>query len=70
MAVPFVQGHLRNEKISVEVETKCQHCEQALGITIDSEMEISVREVDAQPLVFMPDIDWTHFTEPTIIDAY
>jgi len=33
-------------------------------------MQISVREADANPLVFMPDIDWDHFAERTIIDSY
>ncbi len=41
-----------------------------LHLTIDSNMQVSVRELDANPLVFMPDIDWNNFTEQTIIDAY
>jgi hypothetical protein len=33
-------------------------------------MNVSVREQGAVPLVFMPDVDWDHFSERTIIDAY
>jgi hypothetical protein len=65
-----VQGHLRKEYISIEVTTKCKHCDRVLHLTIDSNMRVSVGETDANPLVFMPDIDWKNFTEQNIIDSY
>lgn len=70
MAVPFVQGQLRKEYVSVEVETRCKHCGRALHQAIDGDMHVSVREADASPLVFMPDVDWDNFAERTIIDSY
>jgi hypothetical protein len=70
IATPFVQGQLRNEYISIEIETKCRHCDQIMHIVIDSNMRVSVREDKAAPLIFMPDIDWDHFAKRTIIDAY
>ena len=69
MATPFVQGHLRNEFVSVEIETKCKHCNQDIHITVDSAMQFSVVE-HAAPLVFMPDTDWEHFNQRSIIDTY
>ncbi|HYK86705.1 MAG TPA: hypothetical protein VEV19_15150 [Ktedonobacteraceae bacterium] len=65
-----MQGHLRHESLSVEIATACADCGQPLHITLDSELRWSIQEQDATPYVFMPDIDWNHFTEPTIIDAY
>ena len=65
-----MQGKIRNEDVSVEVETKCRHCDQVMHLTIDSDLRISVREEEAVPLAFMPDVDWEHFAERTIIDAY
>jgi len=65
-----VQGQLRKEYFSIEVETKCKHCDQVMHITIDSNMQVSVRQSGADPLVFMPDIDWNSFAERTIIDSY
>jgi hypothetical protein len=65
-----VQGNLQNKLVSVEIETKCKHCEQSLHILADSSMKVSVREQEAAPLVFMPDVDWDHFADRTIIDAY
>ncbi len=70
MAVPFVQGQLRNEPLSVAVETECAHCGQPLHLTVDSQMGHQVSETGAEPLVFQPQIDWSTFTEPNIIDAY
>jgi hypothetical protein len=52
------------------VETKCHHCGQSLHLNVDSSMQITVQEQVAEPWVFMPDMDWEHFAERTIIDAY
>jgi hypothetical protein len=41
-----------------------------MHINIDSDMQVSVREEQAVPLVFMPDMDWDNFAERTIIDSY
>jgi hypothetical protein len=65
-----VQGHLRNETLSVEIETSCAHCNRPLHITLDSNLRWNLKEQDATPFVFMPDIDWSRFTGATIIDAY
>jgi len=65
-----VQGQLRKKYVSIEVETKCKHCGQVMHLTIDSNMQISVCEPDAKPLVFIPDLDWVNFAEKTIIDSY
>ena len=65
-----MQGQLRKEYVSIEVETKCKHCDHTMHFTIDSDMRVSVRESGANPLVFMPDIDWNNFAERTIIDSY
>jgi len=41
-----------------------------MTITIDSDMKFSVLDKGAEPLVFMPQVDWETFAEPNIIDAY
>jgi len=33
-------------------------------------MQIAAHEMDATPLVFMPDMNWNTFAEKTIIDSY
>ena len=70
MATPFVQGFLRKEVISIEVATTCKHCDQVLHLTVDSNLQVTVGESDANPLVFLPEVDWANFTGQNIIDAY
>ena len=70
MAVPFVQGQLRNEKISAKIKTECAHCQQPIHMTVDSESNYELHANDAQPLVFGPHINWETFAEPNIIHAY
>ncbi|MFN8372725.1 MAG: hypothetical protein U0694_07590 [Anaerolineae bacterium] len=54
IALPFVQGHLRQEYIAGLIETECAHCQQPLHIELDSEMQFAVRETEARPLFFAP----------------
>lgn len=72
IATPFVQGGIRKEPLSYEIETECAHCGQPLHLTIDSDLRHQVSEASAgaEPLVFQPLIDWATFTEPNIIDAF
>jgi hypothetical protein len=65
-----VQGQLRKEYVSIEVKTMCKHCDQVIHFTMDSNLRVSVCESDANPIVFMPDMDWNNFAERTIIDSY
>lgn len=54
----------------MEVSTECAHCGQPLHILIDSDLRYRVSQEGAEPLVFQPLIDWTTFSEATIIDAF
>jgi len=54
----------------VTIETVCAHSDRPMRITLDSEMKVSIDDQGAEPLVFMPQVDWAHFSEPNIIDAY
>ena len=70
MAAPFVQGRLREEYLTVAIETQCAHCGEAMHIDLDSELKYRVRENDARPLMFEPRVDWDTFEEPNILHAY
>jgi hypothetical protein len=41
-----------------------------MRISLGSDMQDPVHDEGATPLVFMPQVDWQSFAEPTIIDAY
>jgi len=65
-----VQGRLRGEKLTIEIESECAHCGRTLHICVDSELNSQVREKGAEPLLFEPDVDWKTFKGANIIDDY
>jgi len=68
--VPFVQGHLRGERLYCVIATECAHCHQPIHIEIDSELEYNVVEKGAEPLVHVPLVDLGKLEEPSIIDRF
>ena len=70
MATPFVQGQLRDETLTIDIETSCGHCDRKINIRLDSDGKWDLQQTDAAPLVFEPSIDWKTFTKPNIIDDY
>jgi hypothetical protein len=68
--VPFVQGQLRGERLSVAVTTECEHCSQPMHIEMDSEGGFRVQEEGADPLTFVPMVDHSKLTDPCITDAF
>ena len=67
--MPFVQGHLRNESISITIETECAHCSRPIQLELDSESNFRVVKGD-EPLVFVPLVDFEKLKDPSIIDAF
>jgi hypothetical protein len=68
--MPFVQGHLRRESLAVTFATECGHCHRALKIEIDSELQYRVDEQEADPLVFVPLVDFAKLKDLSIIDSF
>ncbi len=69
-AAPFVQGRLRNQYLTVVVQTECAHCKTPMELTIDSDCNYTVKEKECHPVVFMPDIDLLNLNDENIIDAF
>ena len=65
-----MQGQLRGEDLSFTIETSCAHCGQPIHIEIDSELNYSVVENGAVPLVHVPMVDLHKLEDPSIIDAF
>jgi hypothetical protein len=65
-----VQGQLRNEKLSFQIDTACAHCNRAIHIEIDSDLHITANESGADPMVFVPMADFDRLEDPSIIDAF
>ena len=67
--MPFVQGHLRNEPVSVAIRSECAHCGRPLELEVDSELRHRVAG-DADPLIFVPLVDFEKLKAPSIIDDF
>jgi hypothetical protein len=65
-----VQGQLRKEKLSCQIDTICAHCNQAMHLEIDSDLHITAMEAGAAPLIFVPMVDFDQLEDPSIIDAF
>jgi hypothetical protein len=65
-----VQGCLRNEPVAATIRTRCARTGRELTIDIDADGDIEVREKDASPLLFEPQIDWERFEKPHILDDF
>jgi hypothetical protein len=65
-----VQGRLREESISVTIDSVCAHCDYPIEIKMDSDMNYKVTQENADPLIFHPQIDWGSFSAPNIISQF
>ena len=65
-----MQGRIRNQALSVDVESECAHSGRSLRLTVDSELRFGLRDETAEPLVFSPQVDWATFEEPNITHAF
>jgi hypothetical protein len=70
IATPFVQGRLRGEPLSVVVETECAHCGAQLRLEVDNNLDFRTLTDGAEPLVYVPQVDFARLTDPSIIDAF
>jgi hypothetical protein len=68
--MPFVQGHLRKEPLSVSVASECAHCAQPIHLEVDSELKYRIEEKEADLLVFVPTVNFGELTEPSIVDVF
>jgi len=65
-----VQGQLRKENLTFTIQTECAHCGKEIRIEMDSQLNYSVSEPNARPLIFVPMVDFGKLEDPSIIDAF
>jgi hypothetical protein len=65
-----VQGQLRREKLTVQIDTECGHCHASLHLEVDSDLNYRVQEAEAAPLLFVPMMNLRKLKAPSIIDAF
>ena len=68
--MPFVQGQLRHESLTVTFASECAHCGRALRIEIGSDLTSRVDAAAAGALVFVPMVDFAKLRAKSIIDDF
>ncbi|MFI5393982.1 MAG: hypothetical protein ACHQ9S_00490 [Candidatus Binatia bacterium] len=68
--MPFVQGHLRHESLTVTFASECAHCGHPLRIEIDSNLSYHVDPAAAGALIFVPMVDFAKLRAKSIIDDF
>ena len=63
-----MQGQLRQEPVSVLVETSCAQCGQSVRFTVDDKLTYTFD--GAEPILFVPHVDFARLRDPSIIDAF
>ena len=56
--------------MSVVIATECAHCSEPMHIEVDDQLEYRVREEGAEPVVFIPQVDFQALEDPSIIDSF
>lgn len=53
----------------MDVSSRCAHCSETLNFTIDSDMNVNVRQ-DTEPMVFVPEVNLFDLEDPSIIEVF
>jgi hypothetical protein len=65
-----VQGQLRQDTLSVIVNTECAHCSRPMEIEIDSDLNYTVNKEGFEPIIFVPDVNLFKLEDESIINAF
>lgn len=68
--MPFVQGQLRHESLTITFLSACAHCERPLQLEIGSDLNYRVDPEARGALVFVPMVDFAKVRARSIIDDF
>ncbi|MBU1713863.1 MAG: hypothetical protein KKD47_12300 [Proteobacteria bacterium] len=58
------------EDVTITVDTECAHCQRPMQLMIDSDMKCRCREIDCNPIIFVPEVDFGRLKDSNIIEAF
>jgi hypothetical protein len=67
--MPFVQGRLRRESLSIAFESECGHCGRPLRFEVTDRLDLQVPEA-ANALVFVPLVNFAKLKDVSIVDSF
>jgi hypothetical protein len=65
-----VQGKLRNEPLSFDVESECACCTKPIRFTMRHDLSFTLDAPESDPLFFVPMVDFTKLKASSIIDHF
>jgi hypothetical protein len=54
----------------VEVESECAHCSKPMHMRIDSDLNYQTGEEGCEPIIFVPDVNFSKIEDKCIIHAF
>jgi len=66
----LVQGRLRDQPLSFDVESECACCARPIRFRIGHDLEFTLEDPSCDPLFFVPMVDFTRLRAPSIIDGF
>ena len=70
MATPFVQGKLRNEPLSFDVESECACCKEPIHFQMSHDLSFTLADPGSAPVFFVPIVDFTRLKAPSIVERF
>ena len=65
-----MQGKLRNEPLSFQVESECACCSEPIRFTMRHDLSFTLEDPASDPLFFVPMVDFTKLKASSIIDDF
>jgi hypothetical protein len=65
-----VQGRLRNQPLSFEVESECACCGKPIRFSMRHDLSFTLGDPASDPLFFVPMVDFTRLKASSIIDDF
>lgn len=65
-----MQGSLRREALSFEIDTECACCGTAIHFTMQHDLAYALGDPASSPLFFVPMVDFTRLKAPSIVDDF
>jgi hypothetical protein len=70
VAAPFVQGKLRDEPLSFDIESECACCKKPIRFTMRHDLTFTLDDLSSEPVFFVPMVDFTRLKAPSIIERF
>jgi len=65
-----VQGRLRHEPLSFDIDTECACCNRPVRFRMDYDLRFELEDPECDPLFFIPLVDFTKLKANSIIDHF